>query len=1263
MRSISRRFLLLMISAMMIVSVFSSSGVIAAAQTEEGSDDIVPTSPSSYIDYSPINIEGNSALSSFMSSAKTSYPDNFNGSGTKDDPFVIQGLSINGGYISGSYCIQIKSTTSYLIIRNCSINEGDYSLNLCWDQNVILENNTFNSCYRAIRLYVSSNIIIRNNDLNGNGLVGILLDGANSNNYILNNTCHSNTGSMGAIYLFGSTNDRVENNTCYSNKYGLTLVESSTGNYVINNTIRDSSSYGIYATCGGNYIFENYLISNNAGGVQAYDSSSNQWNTTTYGNRWSTWTTPDADGNGIVDNAYLLDGGSGATDHYPLANVTFNITRPSTTYNETTSSIADLSGWAIDGRGVSTVVWSSSTGASGVCALVSHSTNNKSWSVSVPLIKGNNYINLTMTDISGREYSASIIVFYDSDAPTAVFTPTAPYYNSTGSVNVSLIVSDDTILASANWTMYFNGTMIDGGNVTALVEGKQSAHYSDDFGGLNEGTYEFHLTVNDTTGKSTTYIYTIFYDTTAPVIDITSPTFAYNTTGAVNVVWDGSDATSGIDHYCVSVYDGDGWTNYTVGAGVEHMGLQLDDGLYTVTVIAVDHLGFNASDSVSFIVDTVGPSISITYPSGTLYNNTGSATFRWSSTDAVDHYAYNIGSGDWTTTSDTYATVIGLADGTYTINVRAFDEYGNYKESSVTLVVDRVAPVISWIASSAINSYNNTGSVTISWTVVEAGGLMKTEYSLDGTTWLSITGTKIALPFADGAYTVHIRVTDHLGKTDQDSVSFTVDTVKPTLAITSPSNGTYSKTGVLNITFDGHDETAFDRFEYSINGSVWTIIGHPYVELDLNDGRYTVYVRAYDLAGNYNETSVTFIVDTIAPTVTGAPSAVQYLNGPVSFWVNASDASPLMSSNYTIYRNGALFYLSSLSLGTMTNENGHCNYAKMFALDLAGIGADDGTYVTYITLNDSAGNSAVVIITSVYDTADPAVEIVAPGPGYSTTGTIDLTWSGSDVTSGIDHYLIVVFDGSSWTNYTVSGSATLKELDLGDGTYNISVAAVDKAGNDVTVSIVLMVDTVVPTAECSLSGNGVDIDRSIVISFSEAMNRTSVAIKVNGVAVSFAWNGNNATLATLLSYNMEYTVNISGYDLAGNRMSREMAFSTVEVGTIEGVAVDDNGALLANVTVTLGGDLRTTTDANGHFIFANVTVGSYRLTFEKEGYKVGSVNATIQKGETNAIGGVVLETIPSDGGSDNGYMLIMAGISVVITIALVGVFLIKKRKP
>jgi nitrous oxidase accessory protein NosD len=53
--------------------------------------------------------------------------------------------------------------------------------------------------------------------------------------------------------------------------------------------------------------------------IQAYDGGAgNMWNASYGGNYWADWTTPDSNGDGIVDLPYWIDGPAAAKDFLPL---------------------------------------------------------------------------------------------------------------------------------------------------------------------------------------------------------------------------------------------------------------------------------------------------------------------------------------------------------------------------------------------------------------------------------------------------------------------------------------------------------------------------------------------------------------------------------------------------------------------------------------------------------------------------------------------------------------------------------------------------------------------------------------------------------------------------------------------------------------------------------------------------------------------------------------------------------------------------------
>jgi len=178
------------------------------------------------------------------------------------------------------------------------------------------------------------------------------------------------------------------------------------------------------------------------------------------------------------------------------------------------------------------------------------------------------------------------------------------------------------------------------------------------------------------------------------------------------------------------------------------------------------------------------------------------------------------------------------------------------------------------------------------------------------------------------------------------------------------------------------------------------------------------------------------------------------------------------------------------------------------------------------------------------------------------------------------------------------------------------------------------------------------------------MNQTSVTIVVEGVEGSVDWSGNTATLTLSgrLAYGTTYNVTASGKDLAGNTMTTNWTFSTLSVGSIVGVLLDDKGDPMAEILVQLSGGDSATTDSQGNFRFDQLLVGNYTLTVEVEGYEPLTMNVTVEADGTTDLGDIVL--VSTDAGSDEGafpWLMLIIGLGIVAAVAVVAVVYLKKK--
>jgi len=237
------------------------------------------------------------------------------------DAVLLQGfyLKIDDLGLSGAEAA-LDITTNFNRVRQCCFVEiPDFAI-LCYDgvnYNVI-ENNIFNGSYgNAIRASGTSfnNNLVANNtcNLTGYGVVGYALDHFDDNR-ISNNTFVST--NFDGITASNVNRVVIEKNTFIGFVAGIEL-KSAHDSQIFDNTFKDCFVWGIDldSGCSGNTIYHNNFIDNY---IHASDDGNNLWNLTYPGggNYWNNWTTPDSNGDGFVDNPYIIPGATNQ-DNWP----------------------------------------------------------------------------------------------------------------------------------------------------------------------------------------------------------------------------------------------------------------------------------------------------------------------------------------------------------------------------------------------------------------------------------------------------------------------------------------------------------------------------------------------------------------------------------------------------------------------------------------------------------------------------------------------------------------------------------------------------------------------------------------------------------------------------------------------------------------------------------------------------------------------------------------------------------------------------------
>ncbi len=285
-------------------------------------------------------------------------------------------------------------------------------------------------------------------------------------------------------------------------------------------------------------------------------------------------------------------------------------------------------------------------------------------------------------------------------------------------------------------------------------------------------------------------------DTVAPNLSISSPSNGAATSStSMDVFWNATDAYHRRSGYQYQI-DGQAWS--AIGPASDNLFSGLVDGSHTVSVRAIDMVGNTATASVTFIVDTNDndpPVVSISTPSEGSISAASNVVVTWSGSDVpsgVQGYKYRIDGGSWSSmTGMTVHGFSGLADGAHTVDIMVYDRAQNTAMATVHFTVDTTAPVLTITAPSS-GAFLNTDGPLVDWSATDAtSGISGYQYRIDGGQWSSTTpGTGMSfMEPSQGPHTVDVKAIDNAGNSIMASVTFTVDTVDPTISITSPPSG------------------------------------------------------------------------------------------------------------------------------------------------------------------------------------------------------------------------------------------------------------------------------------------------------------------------------------------------------------------------------------------------------------------------------------------------------------------------------------------
>ncbi|HCM9618712.1 TPA: Ig-like domain-containing protein [Enterobacter cloacae subsp. cloacae] len=749
------------------------------------------------------------------------------------------------------------------------------------------------------------------------------------------------------------------------------------------------------------------------------------------------------------------------------------------------------------------------------------------WTATVPsadlagLKDGDASVQVSVTNAHGNSASAGREYSVDATAPGVTIDTVAGDNVINGSEASAGVTVSGTTTAEAGQTV----TVTLGGNsYTAQVQpdGTWSVNVpSADLSALADNGYTVQVSVSDTAGNPGSANKAITLDTTPPTVSfnvvagddvINSVEHAQaqivsgTSTGAN--VGDKVVITLGSNQYTTTV---DASGNWSVGVPASVISA-LNDGTVTLSATITDSAGNSSTQTHDVVVNTASVALTVNTLSGddvinaaeattSLVINGSSAQFASGTVVAVTlngkSYTATIQSdGSWSTTVPA-ADVGALADGAnYQVAVSAQDSAGNSASATHSISVDTTAPVVSIATLSGddvLNAAEAQQPLTVhgsssaeagqTVTVTLGGKTYTATVANDGTWTLDVPATDLAA-LSQGALTVTASVNDNAGNHGQTTHTLTVDTVAPTITISTVADDdivnnaeqlagqtirgttTAEQGQTVTVSFNGHSYQA----TVAADGT-WSVFVPGRDFLGLSDGDYTITASVSDKAGNPGSATHDVTLNGDVPTIVINTFAQDDI-------VSAAEhGTPLVISGTTDAPAGqtVTVTLNGKSYTTTVQNDGSWSYT-LGSADVSAL-ADGGAYVINAQVSNTIGNSAS-------DNHTVTVDLTAPSMGISIDSLQnDTGLSASDFITNDSQIIlngsltaqlgnnekaqISLDGGATWSDLSVTGT-TWRYTDsrtLTDDTYQYQVRVIDNAGNvGATDSQDVVIDLTAPVA-------------------------------------------------------------------------------------------------------------------------------------------------------------------------------------------------------
>ncbi|WP_418250933.1 Ig-like domain-containing protein [Enterobacter hormaechei] len=745
---------------------------------------------------------------------------------------------------------------------------------------------------------------------------------------------------------------------------------------------------------------------------------------------------------------------------------------------------------------------------------------NGDWTCTVPaadlsgLKDGDASVQVSVTNVNGNAASSSQAFSVDTAAPAVTINTISGdnMLNAAEAAQELTLSGRSTAEAGQTVTVTFNGNQY-----TAQVQANGSWTLdvpAADLAGIADGSAAVTVTVFDKAGNPASAGASVLVDTTVPQItfdivagddiaNIAEHGQALIVTGKVTGAQAGDVITltlNGKDY--TAMLDGAG--NWSVGVPATDVGA-LANGDQTISATVTDKAGNSTSATHAFDVSLTAPVIDINtlavddvinatekgqdlLISGT--SNQPDGTRITVTLNGISYAATTDASGNWSVTVPA-ANVSALGEASYSVTASVTDTAGNSANTSHSVLVDSALPQVTInavatddvinaaeVASGQTLSGKVSGAASGDTVTISVGGNTYTTTVQDDLSWSVNVASDVLTAIGNGDLTVSASVTNGHGNTGSGERDITIDANLPGLRV-----DTVAGDDVINSIEHGQNLIITGSSDGLASGSALTVTvnGKTYAATVLADGTWSAAIPAADV-GALSAGTITVTVD--GQSAAGNPVSISHDVKVDLATVAISIDAVATDDVINAAEKGEDLVLSGTTTNVEENQTvtitfGGKTYsatvdasgnwtATVPSVDLGSL--KDGDASVQVSVTNVNGNSAsagreysvdataptvsieIVSDNNIINAAEAQQDLVVNGVSNAEAGqTVTVTLNGVD-------YTTTVQANGSW-------SVTVPSADIGaitDGSYTITAAVADKAGNPALADRDVLVDTTVP---------------------------------------------------------------------------------------------------------------------------------------------------------------------------------------------------------